>query len=85
MKKMRYPRRRRLRLPLSQMLERDKLIYRFLGERQIPYAGLMSGGYGPDVWEVYTRISFVGASGSSAVRSAWIVTPMKIKKAITTS
>jgi acetoin utilization deacetylase AcuC-like enzyme len=42
-------------LPLSQMLERDQLIYRFLNERQIPYAGLMSGGYGPDVWEVYAR------------------------------
>lgn len=42
-----------LRLPLAQMLERDQLIYRFLSERHIPYAGLMSGGYGPDVWEVY--------------------------------
>jgi acetoin utilization deacetylase AcuC-like enzyme len=44
-----------LRLTLSQMLARDQLIYHFLGERRIPYAGLMSGGYGPDVWEVYAR------------------------------
>lgn len=44
-----------LRLPLSQMLERDQRIYRFLRERRIPYAGLMSGGYGPDVWEVYAE------------------------------
>lgn len=42
-----------MRLPLPQMLARDQLIYRFLDERHIPYAGLMSGGYGPDVWEVY--------------------------------
>lgn len=42
-----------LRLPLAQMLERDQLIYQFLDERRIPQAGLMSGGYGPDVWEVY--------------------------------
>jgi hypothetical protein len=37
------------------MLARDQLIYRFLNDRRIPYAGLMSGGYGPDVWEVYAR------------------------------
>lgn len=42
-----------LRLPLTQMLERDQLTYRFLQDRRIPQAGLMSGGYGPDVWEVY--------------------------------
>lgn len=42
-----------LRLPLAQMLSRDQLIYRFLSDRHIPQAGLMSGGYGPDVWEVY--------------------------------
>jgi acetoin utilization deacetylase AcuC-like enzyme len=42
-----------LRMPLAQMLERDQLIYRFLQDRRIPQAGLMSGGYGPDVWEVY--------------------------------
>jgi len=49
-----------LRLPLSQMLERDQLIYRFLSKRRIPYAGLMSGGYGPDVWEVYAEFLLWG-------------------------
>lgn len=47
------PSTRELRLPLPQMLARDQLIYRFLDKHHIPYAGLMSGGYGPDVWEVY--------------------------------
>ena len=47
------PSTRGLCLPLAQMLERDQLIYQFLDERHIPQAGLMSGGYGPDVWEVY--------------------------------
>jgi len=40
-------------LTRAQMLARDQLIYRFLNERNIPMAGLMSGGYGPHVWEVY--------------------------------
>ena len=47
------PSTRDLQMPLAQMLERDQLIYRFLDEGGIPQAGLMSGGYGPDVWEVY--------------------------------
>jgi acetoin utilization deacetylase AcuC-like enzyme len=42
-----------LRLSRMQMLERDQRIYRFLRDRRIPQAGLMSGGYGPHVWEVY--------------------------------
>ena len=42
-----------LQLSRVQMRERDRLIYGFLKERQIPQASLMSGGYGPDVWEVY--------------------------------
>lgn len=42
-----------LRLSRAQLLERDQTIYRFLAERKIPQAGLMAGGYGPQVWEVY--------------------------------
>lgn len=42
-----------LRLTKSQLLERDRMIYRFLKARSIPQAGLMAGGYGPHVWEVY--------------------------------
>ncbi|MFZ7124963.1 MAG: histone deacetylase [Desulfobacterales bacterium] len=44
-----------LRLTLSQMLERDLTVYRFLADRGIPYAGVMAGGYGEDAWEVYAR------------------------------
>jgi acetoin utilization deacetylase AcuC-like enzyme len=35
-----------IKLTLSQMLERDVLVYRFLAERGIPRAYLKSGGYG---------------------------------------
>lgn len=44
-----------LRLTLDQMLERDKLVYTFLHEREIPAAFLMAGGYGDHVWQVYAR------------------------------
>jgi acetoin utilization deacetylase AcuC-like enzyme len=47
------PSTRELRLTQGQLLERDQMIYRFLKERRIPYAGLMAGGYGPRVWEIY--------------------------------
>jgi len=42
-----------LKLSLSQMFERDTLIYEFLKERRIPAAYLMSGGYGSHSWEPY--------------------------------
>lgn len=42
-----------LRLTRAEMLARNQLIYRFLSERRIPQAGLMSGGYGHAAWEVY--------------------------------
>lgn len=44
-----------LRLTLAQMEARDRMIYRFLKQRRIPAAYLMSGGYGEAVWEPYTR------------------------------
>jgi hypothetical protein len=37
------------------MFERDKLIYTWLMERNIPAVFLMAGGYGDDVWRVYAQ------------------------------
>jgi acetoin utilization deacetylase AcuC-like enzyme len=47
------PSTRLLRLSKSQMMQRDTLIYSFLGSRGIPAAYLMSGGYGEKTWKVY--------------------------------
>lgn len=44
-----------LKLSLEQMFERDRLIYSWLEEREIPAAFLMAGGYGDEVWRVYAQ------------------------------
>ncbi len=44
-----------LKLTLDQMLARDRMIYRFLRKLRIPAAYLMAGGYGDQVWEVYSH------------------------------
>ena len=44
-----------LKLTLSQMFERDRLIYTWLRERNIPAVFLMAGGYGDEVWQVYAQ------------------------------
>lgn len=44
-----------LKLSLSQMFERDKLLYNWLKDRNIPSAFLMAGGYGDEVWKVYAQ------------------------------
>jgi acetoin utilization deacetylase AcuC-like enzyme len=44
-----------LRLTLAQLLERDRLVYTFLKDRNIPMAFLMAGGYGNHSWRVYTQ------------------------------
>ena len=44
-----------LKLTLEQLFERDKLVYRFLKDRNIPGAYLMAGGYGDSSWQVYTQ------------------------------
>jgi acetoin utilization deacetylase AcuC-like enzyme len=49
------PSARDLRLSLDQMSARDRLVHRYLADRAIPYAGLMAGGYGDRVWQVYAR------------------------------
>jgi acetoin utilization deacetylase AcuC-like enzyme len=40
-----------LRLSLDQCLERDRLIYAFLRDRNLPSAWIMAGGYGDRAWE----------------------------------
>ena len=37
------------------MLNRDQMIYEFLGNLKIPQLWLMSGGYGPDSWKPYAN------------------------------
>ncbi len=44
-----------IRLTLSQMAERDELVYRFLADRGIPRAYLKSGGYGIRAADPLTR------------------------------
>jgi acetoin utilization deacetylase AcuC-like enzyme len=44
-----------LNLSLAQMFERDRLIYTWLSNRKIPAVFLMAGGYGDEVWRVYTQ------------------------------
>jgi acetoin utilization deacetylase AcuC-like enzyme len=44
-----------LRLTLAQLLERDRAVFDFLRNRNIPAAYLMAGGYGVRTWEVYAR------------------------------
>jgi len=45
----------RLKLSLAQMFERDRLLYTWLMERNIPSVFLMAGGYGEEVWRVYAQ------------------------------
>ena len=44
-----------LKLSLIQMFERDRLLYIWLKDRNIPAVFLMAGGYGDDVWQVYAQ------------------------------
>jgi acetoin utilization deacetylase AcuC-like enzyme len=44
-----------LKLTLDQLFERDRLVYQFLKDRNIPGAFLMAGGYGDSSWQVYTQ------------------------------
>jgi acetoin utilization deacetylase AcuC-like enzyme len=50
-----------LNLTLEQILERDKIVYQFLCERNIPQAWVMAGGYGSEVWRVWAQfLTWVG-------------------------
>jgi len=42
-----------MKLTLDQINERNRVIYRFLEDRQIPSTYIMSGGYGRYSWEAY--------------------------------
>jgi len=44
-----------LKLTLAQMFERDRLLYTWLNERNVPAVFLMAGGYGDEVWRVYAQ------------------------------
>ena len=44
-----------LNLSLEQMLRRDQLVYNFLNRYHVPAAYLMAGGYGEQVWHVYSQ------------------------------
>lgn len=45
----------KLKLTLEQLMARDQMVYHFLKERRIPMAFLMAGGYGDDVWKVFSQ------------------------------
>jgi acetoin utilization deacetylase AcuC-like enzyme len=50
-----------LKLSKEQMLERNKLVYHFLKDRNIPQSYCMAGGYGKKSWEIYFQfLHFVG-------------------------
>lgn len=44
-----------LKLNLSELFLRDKIVYEFLKSRSIPQAYLLAGGYGPHVWKVHAQ------------------------------
>jgi len=44
-----------LKLSLEQLNLRDRLVYSFLKQREIPAAYLMAGGYGHQSWKVYVQ------------------------------
>jgi len=44
-----------IQLTKEQMLERDKLVFNFLEELNIPKTYLMAGGYGDNTWKMYSQ------------------------------
>ncbi len=44
-----------LKLTLEQLMARDQMVYHFLRDRRIPTAFLMAGGYGDEVWKVFSQ------------------------------
>ncbi len=45
-----------IRLTKEHLGERDRMVYTFLKEREIPRAYLMAGGYGQSSWEIYVQL-----------------------------
>ena len=54
-----------LNLTAGQLLSRDKMIYQFLKDRNIPQSYVMAGGYGSKSWEIYYQfLKFVWEDSS---------------------
>jgi acetoin utilization deacetylase AcuC-like enzyme len=54
-----------IRLTKEQMLARDKYLYHFFKQRNIPQSYVMAGGYGPKAFEIYLQfLKFVGENSS---------------------
>ena len=54
-----------IRLSKEQMLARDKYLYHFFKQRNIPQSYVMAGGYGPCASEIYLQfLKFVGENSS---------------------
>ncbi len=54
-----------LKLSKEQMLERDKMVYNFLNELNLPQVYVMAGGYGHHSYEIYDQfLKFVRQSSS---------------------
>jgi acetoin utilization deacetylase AcuC-like enzyme len=45
----------KLNLTLEQLMARDQMVYNFLKARRTPIAFLMAGGYGDEVWKVFSQ------------------------------
>lgn len=45
----------KLNLTLEQLMDRDQMVYHFLRDQGIPTAYLMAGGYGDEVWKVFSQ------------------------------
>nr|BDT29114.1 histone deacetylase [Bacteriovorax sp. HI3] len=58
-----------INLSKEQMLARDKFLYQFFKERNIPQSYVMAGGYGTKAWEIYLQfLKFVGENSSLRVK-----------------
>lgn len=58
-----------INLSKEQMLARDKFLYQFFKERNIPQSYVMAGGYGAKAWEIYLQfLKFVGENSSLRVK-----------------
>jgi acetoin utilization deacetylase AcuC-like enzyme len=54
-----------MKLSKEQMLARDKLVYHFFSEKNIPVSYCMAGGYGKKSWEIYFQfLHFVWQNSS---------------------
>lgn len=58
-----------MRLTKRQLFERDKIIYQYFKQRDIPQSFLMAGGYGKRSWEIYAQfLEFVWKDSSKRTK-----------------